>query len=124
MPIPARFDFETLSPVEVDLLLVLSFLPNALILAFALPLNQGKQDQVDVHPETYRPRILCSQFLFLSPRILPRDFSIAVLAELDEGNGVHLYKVRIGPMCTYEYTHSLVTTNWRQGTIPPSGESV
>jgi hypothetical protein len=74
---------------------------------------------IDGHLEPYRPRILRSQFLFLSPGTLLRDFSIAALAKLDEGNSTPIYKVRIGPMCKYEYMHSLVTTSWRQGTIPP-----
>jgi hypothetical protein len=91
MPIPTGFDLETLSPVEVKRLLVLYFLPKALTLTFALPLKRGKQDYVIIHPETYRPRILRSQLLFLSPGSLTRNFSVAVLAKLDEGNRVHLY---------------------------------
>lgn len=73
---------------------------------------------------TYRPRILRSLFLFLSPRTLPRNVSIAVLAKLNEGNGIHLHNVRIGPTRKYEHILSLVTTSWRQGTTPPSGKSV
>ena len=91
MPFPARFNFKTLGPVKVDLLLVLQLLPKALILTFALSLNQGKkQGQANIHPKTHRPCILRKLFLFLTPGAFPSDISIAVLAKLDEGNGVHL----------------------------------
>ena len=91
MPIPAGFDLKPASPVEVKLLLVPYFLTKALTLAFALPLKQVEQGQVIVHPETYRPNIVRSQLLFLPSRGFTRDFSIAVLAKLDEGNRVHLH---------------------------------
>ena len=90
MPFSARFNFKALSPVEVDLLFVLQLLPKALILAFAFPLIQGKQDQANVHPKTHSPRVLRNLFLFLTPGTLPSDVTIAVLAKLDEGNRVHL----------------------------------
>jgi hypothetical protein len=58
MPVRTGFDLETSSPVEEKRLFVLYFLPKALTLAFALPLKQGKQDYVIIHPDTYRPHIL------------------------------------------------------------------
>ena len=57
-PVHTGFDLETSSPIEVERLLVLYFLPKALTFAFALPLKQGKQDYVIIHTETYGPRIL------------------------------------------------------------------
>jgi hypothetical protein len=57
-PVPTGFDLETLSPIEVERLLVLYFFPKALTFAFALSLKQGKKYYVIIHPETYRPRIL------------------------------------------------------------------
>ncbi len=65
-PLPAGFDLETSSPVEVKLLLVLCFLLKALALAFVLPLKKDKRYDVPIHPETYRPRILHSRPLSLA----------------------------------------------------------
>ena len=90
MQFSTRFNFETLSPVNEDLLHVLQLLPKVLILAFTFPLNQGKQEQANVRPETHYPCILRNWLLFLMPGTLPSDFSIAVLANLDVGNSVHL----------------------------------
>lgn len=48
-PVPTGFDLKTSSPVKVKCLLVLYFLPKVLAFAFALPLDQGKQDYVIIH---------------------------------------------------------------------------
>ncbi len=125
MPIPAGFDLETASLVEVKLLLVPYFLTKALTLAFALPLKQVKQDQVLIHPETYRPNIAASSSF---SRLGPSRVTFPLPSLRNSMKAIEytymMITVRVGPMCKTEYMHSLVTTNSRQGTIPPSGESV
>ena len=126
MPRRTGFGFETLGPIEEKVLFLLSFVPKALVLALALPLNQGKQMR-ELYMQALTSHTSCAANSSFS-RLGPSRVTFPSTSLRNSINAIGYTYVAsalaISFLCKYENPPSLVTTSWRQGTIPPSGESV